>query len=133
MNKDDETEVFVIGKEGNIIFGDQPSTLLQQVTKTMDTGVLQSLSGKTLEITLDHKEYMMAAVYSDILNGNFVWVSSFKPLYKVFASVGNISFLYGIVLLIVLLSTAIYISQRAAKPVDELMINIACNIRIAGK
>lgn len=123
LNKDEGTEVMVIGNNGKIIFGNQTSTLLQGITKDLKYKTLEDLSGKTSEIVLDNKKYMIAGVYSNILDSNFIWISSFKTLYEVFASIGSINFLYSIVLFIVLIITAIYISRRTTKPVDEL-INI---------
>jgi len=121
LNQDNETEVFTIGKDGTRIFSNEQSQLIPVVLQSSQYNDLINLNKKVLEITINRKNYLMASVFSDDLKAYFVRVSSYEQLNKTFASIRNVSIQNSITILIILLFIAMFITQRMAKPVDELL------------
>lgn len=120
---EDKTEIFAISKEGNNIFGNKKLNMVPLVIKDKQFIERMRLNQKNsnISLSLDNEKYLVESTYSDILDANFVKISSYEELINVFSSVREISIINSIFLFIVMLSLAMYISQKTTKPIDELI------------
>ena len=120
---EDKTEVFAINKEGSNIFGNKKLDVIPIVLKDKQFIELMNLNqnSSNISLSLNNEKYLVQSTYSDILDANFVRISSYEKLINVFSSIREISVINSIFLFIILLTLAVYISQKTTKPIDELM------------
>jgi len=128
LNLASDTEVFAIGRSGNIVFKNKQSGITDALSNQSFIRMIQE-NKQNGTVVCNGRRYLVSAIFSEYVDSYIVWVSSYKRLNDTISAIGKIIVVNCIVLLLLLVSAAFFLIHRISKPIDELRKYISGKLR----